>query len=280
MNDEYPVVFNRSPQLKAVFGSKTLVSNQVLNCYDSDELVSNIIYQIRRDTNASKESYFLVQPKDAPIYEFTQADIDSNRIFFNHKGHEMQFTYWFRVKDHPSIECNEQDDSTITKYQANEMLAKNDQHCTPYYPLRVNVSQLSLQLLNQSNIELIQATFTVPITRSNLATISKSASSNFIIYKITKGPFHGYISVEDMNQNEFSQKQVNEQLVSYVQTNMSTEDFFLVNIIQYQNLYNEKPIYDVNVKIVTKPWIKALKPFLVANPGQLSMLSYDYLDAR
>ena len=145
------------------------------------------------------------------------------------------------------------------------------------------VAQLALQLLNHSTIQLAQGTFRAGITRTHLATVSRSASPNFIIYKVTKGPFHGYISVEgEPSRNEFSQKMIDEHLVSYVPTNMSSEDYFIVNILQYENtIFNEKPIMDINVKITTTPLVKALKPFLVVgSPGQQAILSYEYLDAR
>lgn len=87
---------------------------------------------------------------------------------------------------------------------------------------------------------------------------------------------------EPSGTTEFSQQMIDNQLVSYNVRNFSSEDYFIVDIVQPESsltLY-EKPILDVNVKVKTKPMVKAMRPYLVASPGQQAQLSYEYLDAR
>lgn len=150
MNDEYPVVVNRNPIANAIFGTKTAITNETFMAYDKDGPTFSLIYQIRKDANiSSRESHFTMQRAendgDFPVFEFTQRDIDLGHVFFKHKGHELYFIYWFRVKDEELAVC---DDETVMEnnFEAIVSAANVPRHCTPYYPLKVAIShKLSLQ---------------------------------------------------------------------------------------------------------------------------------------
>lgn len=296
------MVINRNPTIKAIYGSKTLLTNATLRARDDDGPSYDLHYQIRRDGNVSRESFFVLlrtdstvipYREDLPVYEFRQSDVDSGRLYFAHRGKDLHLQYWFRVKDDAEVWCEDDEPPVVHTLNNFETIVRGGAkgHCTPYYPLKITVAQLSLQLLNHSAIQLPQGAFQVTITSENLATASKNASPNFIRYKVTKGPFHGYISIDGTDQQigsinglpvEFTQQMVDSGQVQYQVMNMSSEDYFIVDITQPDSnvLYYEKPIYDVNVKIVTVPLVKAIKPFLVTSPGQEVLLSYEYVDAR
>ena len=297
VNDEFPVVLNRNPIIRITPGSKTVVGNEILNSYDNDKL-SSIIYQIRMGNRSMslnierQQSYFMIKPREFPITEFTQDDIDHNRVMFNHKGTESELIYWFRVKDHPEIKCDNEDIDLVMGNFYEQVAITQRGHCSPYYPLKILVNPLSLQLVNYSTIRLVQGTFSVGITELDLAATSISVGPSSIRFKINRGPFHGYLCVvssqygigssDELERErifQFTQQQLNDRLILYVQTNNSADDYFIVDI-ENDNDVNEKSIHDVQVKIAVQPLIKAMKPFLVANAGQLSLLSYDYLDAR
>src|SRR5699024_8572616 len=153
VNDEFPVVINKTPKLKATIGSKALLSNEIFNTHDDDGIDSNIIYQIRSD-NVSKGSYFILHPDDVPTLKFTQRDVDEERVHFIYNGPESELTYWFRVKDNESITCDEDIDSNDIQASAS---GRGNSHCSQYYPLTISASEPSLQLLNHTSIQLPQA---------------------------------------------------------------------------------------------------------------------------
>lgn len=278
MNDEFPLVINRIPRLKAISGMKTLVSQQVLSVRDNDGLESNIIYQIRSDNN-SRDGYFIVDPSDQPVTKFTQSDINENRVYFVNNGKVSQHTFWFRVKDDHSIVCNANDHIDFPFEQLIKSVSNS--HCSQYYPFQINVIQLSIELVNHTSVQLLQSTFEAPITSHNLRARSHSGDTSHLLYRVTKGPFHGQITVNNKSdQLEFSQREIDTNVVSYRQTNFSAKDYFLVDVIVEKNSHNEKFLYDINVQVEIKPLIRATKPFLIANPGSQSLLSYEYLDAR
>lgn len=284
VNDEFPVVINQSPTLQAISSSRTPVTNATLLAKDNDDQLTSLLFQIKPDSinpNARTNGFFSYEYSDNAIYQFSQAEINENKIYFTHQGSgQAQLTFWFRVVDDKNIVCDSQQEAVAHYEQPYEMSAPNS-HCTPYYPLKVVVSQLTLQLVNHSIIQLPQGSFQTLITRSHLATKSKQTSPQYIVYRIRNQPDYGYISVNNkISLEEFNQKQIDEGQVMYVQVKHSPEDVFSVDVVQHDNVFNEKAILNVAVRIQTKPMIKAQKPFMIATPGSQSLVSYEFLDAR
>ena len=272
------MVINRKPRLEATSGTKTLITKQTFNVRDNDGLESRIVYQVRYD-NESSDGYFIVDPNDKAVQEFTQSNINQERVFYVSGGKRSQHTIWFRVKDDPLIECNPNDEVELPFEQLIKSVSNS--HCSQYYPLQITVSQLSLELVNHTTIQLIQGTFQVSITKANLETRSKKSHPSKIFYKITRGPFHGYISVNgQIERDRFTQQQIDDNLVHYRQQNLSTKDYFLVDVFLNDHQQNEKSIYNINVQIGIKPLVRAIRPFLIAHPESQALLSYEYLDAR
>ena len=273
-NDEFPIVLSRMPVLRALQNMKTLVTNQTLNTRDKDGNPGSLIYEIRSNSS-SRDSFFTL--RGGPVEEFTQADIDQEKVYFLHKNSlENELQFWFRVRDDHSLKC----DQEFHEFQFYDDVEPN--HCTLYYPIKILLSQLTLQLANHTTIELLQGSSDVTITHDHLATLSKSASPNFIVYKIRNPPKNGYISLKKnaMKIQEFTQNQVDFNEIQYIQTNYSPEDEFYVDIVHFETKHNEEPLNNVKIQIQTRPLVKAIKPFLVARPGDFSLLNYEYIDAR
>ena len=101
-----------------------------------------------------------------------------------------------------------------------------------------------------------------------------------IVYQVKKGPFYGHLLVEDKRSLHFTQQQINDDKVFYIQENMFNdggEDSFVVDIFQRNN---EKIHSNINIPIIVAALVKARKPFVAAFPGLKSLINIDHVDAR
>lgn len=290
MNDEYPIVVNRSPRMIVKIGSKTLITRSILHTRDNDGNDTNIIYILAGNNVWQKDGFFTHRNyiQEVAIRMFTQQDINDEQIEFVHRGSlPAQLIYWFRVKDEIGIECPMIEPPAEINYQylqSSSLQNMNEEHCTPYYPLTITVIQFVIELVNKTDIHLKQCSRKAPITRSNLAVKIDDDETDLdpkqIVYQVKKGPFFGHLLVENKRSLHFNQQQINDNQVFYIQENMFNdggEDSFVVDIFQRNN---EKIHSNINIPIIVAALVKARKPFVAAFPGLKSLINIDHVDAR
>nr|XP_027195473.1 chondroitin sulfate proteoglycan 4-like [Dermatophagoides pteronyssinus] len=289
VNDEYPIVVNRSPRMIVKIGSKTLITRSILHTRDNDGNDTNIIYILAGNNVWQKDGFFTHRNyiQEVAIRMFTQQDINDEQIEFVHRGSlPAQLIYWFRVKDEIGIECPMIEPPAEINYQylqSSSLQNMNEEHCTPYYPLTITVIQFVIELVNKTDIHLKQCSRKAPITRSNLAVKIDDDETDLdpkqIVYQVKKGPFFGHLLVENKRSLHFNQQQINDNQVFYIQENMFNdggEDSFVVDIFQRNN---EKIHSNINIPIIVAALVKARKPFVAAFPGLKSLINIDHVDA-
>lgn len=261
--------------------SKTVITRSILQTRDNDGNDTNIVYMLAGNVS-QKEGFFAHRSyvQEMAIHTFTQQDINDNQIEFVHRGSEpTRLIYWFRVKDEIGIECPMIERPVEINYQyLQSSKAMNEEHCTQYYPFSITVIQFVIELINQTDIHLHQGSRRAPITAANLAVKTDEIGLDMkqIVYQVKKGPFYGHLLVDDKRSLHFTQQQINENKVFYIQENMFNEDSFLFDIFQRNN---QKVLNNVDAKIIVVALVKARKPFVTAFPGQKSLIGIDHIDA-
>lgn len=265
----------KKPFLKAKYHSKTLINQEILNTRDNDGNDTKIIYQFYNIDNMTLREGYLTKD-NYKTSQFTQQDINDNRIYFVHQGEKTEFLFWFRIKDDETIVCNEENVPSNINYEHLLASSMANSHCTIYYPLTISVGRFTIQLINHTIIPINQGTWKIFITNSNLATKSDNNDTINVKYLIKNGPLNGYLLVNNKQSQSFTQTQIDNNEVNYIQENISNADSFMVDI--YQN--DEMVFNDIDIKIIVQPLVKAKKPFLTVYPGQKSLLTLDHIDAR
>lgn len=111
--------------------------------------------------------------------------------------------------------------------------------------------------------------------------MSNDGKATNIFYSIKEGPFHGFIAVNNKtNAQQFTQNDINSLSVSYIQKNKTASDYFIVDVESKNKDKVEKSINNITVMVAVRPMVRAKKPFLVASPGQKTIITQEYLDAR
>ena len=102
MNDEYPIVVNRSPRMIVKIGSKTLITRSILHTRDNDGNDTNIIYILAGNNVWQKDGFFTHRNyiQEVAIRMFTQQDINDEQIeFLERTFHENPWLDYERRRD-------------------------------------------------------------------------------------------------------------------------------------------------------------------------------------
>ena len=301
--------------LTVLQGETTAINSSILSTRDDDGLPSQVYYTI---VSGSENGFLYLTPDSSsggkntdsllqPVLNFTQEDIDRNRLWFRHR-------YKFGVK--PGI----------------FHFKVNDVNSSPIYSsFTVNVFPVVLTVKTNSPLRLKQGMTQVTVSPENLSLESNlppgSFTSTQIVYQIVKEPSFGKILLRgrDLSSTDssslsspvttksaFSQNDIDSGLIAFVQIDMSSShDYFEVDMIkassfsetriissskeagrtrqetgkrgEQEDEYGEGStvrIHGIRISIAVDADIaRPKKPFLVVGAGQMVFLTLDHVDA-
>lgn len=248
VNDESFKLITTNPRLYVVQGMNIDITSNDLKTEDLDTPSNRIIYSL---TILPRNG--VIGFKDNPrklINRFTQKDIDDGKIQFQHDGRSPSTTFHFRVSDghFPAL----------------------SRSCY------ITVIPVSLELVNNHHIQLMQTHTTVDITRHNVNVKTNGLRSN-IYFNVTSPPRYGALYSGKSVVMSFKQTDIDDELIYYLQHDLSSYvDYFIVDIV-YPGVDPATVIHSRTINIGVEPLI-VTHPFSVPI-GEKVAITTKYLDA-
>ena len=221
INDQPFTVVTKSPEIKLVQGFTANITRRQLYTTDPDTPPEDLTYII---INQPTNGYIVMaSDPDLPIEDFTQKDIDDNKIVFIQDGSMDSGAFYLSISD--------------GKF-------------APFFKVvNIIVEPLTLELVNTSDIKIEQGRSSTFVTDDNFGVVTNGRVSK-VIYNVTVPPVFGQLYMHDSIVYQFSHENVEDGEVTYIQTDLSSFwDSFEFILYDSQNMVTNQKI---NITVVPK----------------------------
>lgn len=246
INDQSFVLVTPAPSLTVVQGENRTITRNELATEDADTPPLKIKYTVITGPYQGK---LVLLPNKIPVISFTQADIDNNLLVYVHNSSVLKDSFHVRVWD---------------------------ESFRPEFTL-FNVIVLPVNLTINSGFPVyLQQGSDVVFLNEKQFVIETNANIDKVRYRIKREPKHGALYVKDIKSAPFSQLDLKNDNVMYLQTDMTTanDSFQLIGEITTGNTSIGNEI-EVNVKVQPLMQIRNL----TAISGQYNKLTLNVIDA-
>lgn len=246
VDDQHFVLVTKNPRIQVIQGLTANITRKDLETTDPDIPPENITYTMitppRNGMLCFHNNYF------TPIKMFTQRDINTGRVLFLHDGSKNTGTFYFKVSD--------------GKFE-------------PFFKeFHIYVTPVIINIVKYSDIEVLQSQSAAYISTNNFKIRTNGIAEN-VRYNITRAPQYGHLYLKDVIVTQFSQTDLENRLLLYIQTNMASgSDYFLVRMYFPQI---DSRVYDARFNITVRPLLKQ-HPFN-AVAGARNSIDTSVLDA-
>lgn len=207
INDQPFYLVTTSPQISVIEGENKTITNVDLLTEDADTNSKDIVYDIISGPTQgnllkiSDEGY----PQDIITYgnQFSQADINENRIIYTHTGNPQSTTFYFKVSD--------------GKFK-------------PAYEI-FNIKILPIQIFTGPPAVPIsvQQGLNTGVLEPKHVSIETNVQKSRLMYNITRLPYGGILTNNNKQIFRFNQRQLDDGIINYVQNDMTrSNDTFQV----------------------------------------------------
>lgn len=243
INDQAFNLVTPAPHVTVIQGENYTITKTELLTEDADTPASDVVYAV---FTGPTEGTLVLHPSALPITQFTQADVNENKLVYIHNSSVLTDQFHLRVWD--------------GKFRP-EYLAFN----VRVVPVHLNISVgLPVYLQQGSNVVMLsdkQFFFEINTNKTKIR------------YWVKEGPKHGVLYLKDKPATEFTQNDLDTENVMYMQTDMTTaNDSFRVFVGLNTSLGN-----DVEVGIKVQPLMQIGN--FTAVIGESNRLSLNALDA-
>lgn len=249
VNDEPFKLITNAPSITVVQNQNQTITRENLLTTDPDTPPEEIVYDV-----ISKPTFgrLLLLPFNDNISEvrqvnkFTQHDVDSNRLVYEHNGPLQAASFYFRVWDGRF-------NPVYTVFNVYVL------------PIKLNVTVLGPVNLQQgSNVALIS---------ESTVKLDTNARQDLVIYDITTTPKYGVLYVRDGAAASFKQTDLLSKSVMFMQTDMTVSNDSLELTARLSG-FEQKRIR-IDIKVV---------PLMIINPmialaGEKTRITLQYMDA-
>ena len=246
INDQPFKLMTKYPDIEVVQGFAANITSSELLTTDPDTPPNEIVYQV---VNGPSNGHLVTRDNpDTTINRFTQEDINRGQVVFIQDGSMDSGAFYFRVSDR--------------KFK-------------PFYKVfNIRVRPLTLELVNNSAVDITQGRSSVKLTSANLGTDTNGHRSK-IMYNVTHSPMHGQLYLNNRPTSRFSQGDVDNGHVSYIQMDLSSaKDQFDFVVFDMQNLIISKRLH-IGVKALLKMSTEAFR----VPAGEPAVITTEALDA-
>lgn len=245
VNDQPPLLKTKAPSLKVVQGDTVALRPENLKVEDLDNPPGDIKFSVISKPN---NGYLALGGHlNESVETFTQAQINNGMVYFVHDGSSVSGVFYFSV---------------------------TDGHHKPIYKLfNLEVTEITISLVNYTGLTLEQGKTSVSLTQHNLA--AETNGRNFTIhYQITKPPHFGKLLKDNQEVTTFEQEDLQAGRLSYHMISLSSaEDSFVFTAFTSEaNLTNQ--VFNITVR----PLIQVGKGFSIPN-GIAVKLNAGFLNA-
>ncbi|XP_037868399.1 chondroitin sulfate proteoglycan 4 [Bombyx mori] len=213
VNDQPFRLLTDTPQIQVVQGENYTITKNDLLTEDADTSPSGILYDI---ISGPTQGRIVMIDRNQTVDEaqsinkFTQDDINSGRIIYEHSGILQTATFYFRVWD--------------------------GQFKPTYTVFTIDVVPVILNATSLHPIHLQQGSNVAAITPEQIY-VETNARISKVWYNITRPPIHGLIYVSSNPVTYFTHKELIEKVVIYMQNDMTTanDSFELIACVHNSN---------------------------------------------
>uniref|UniRef100_A0A4W5RU25 Chondroitin sulfate proteoglycan 4ba n=1 Tax=Hucho hucho TaxID=62062 RepID=A0A4W5RU25_9TELE len=246
INNQPPVLKTKAPSLSVVQGYIVALGLQNLNVEDLDNPSEDIQYTVVSKPN---NGYLALGGSlNESVVSFTQAQINSGKIYFVHDGSQASGVFYFSV---------------------------SDGHHKPVYKLfNLELTEITISLVNNTGLALKQGQTSVALTQGSLAAETNGKTTT-VHYRITKLPRYGKIlQLDDQELRQFEQEDLRTGRLFYHMTSVTSgQDSFEFTVFTSEaNLTNQV------VNITVKPLVRFGKGVRIPN-GIVVKLNTGFLNA-
>ncbi|KAM5192943.1 chondroitin sulfate proteoglycan 4-like [Mantella aurantiaca] len=263
VNDQPPELKTKWPILRVLQGKMVAFGPENLNVEDLDNPPKDITYTIISAPNNG----FLAKMDNLneSIQHFTQADINNGDLWFVQDGSPSSGVFYFSVTD--------------------------GKHKPLYKLFNLDVTPVSITLVNKTNLVLVQGQTFATITTKNLAATT-DGKSTVIHFEISQLPRFGSILINNVPVTKFDQLEVESGRVAYHMNNFSAsqDSLELTVFTSESNLTGQvlnitmEPLINLAVGLKIPTGLKYILKTGDLNATELAHLTssdpeYDVLDA-
>ncbi|KAM8960862.1 chondroitin sulfate proteoglycan 4-like [Pelodytes ibericus] len=186
VNDQVPELKTKRPYLKVLQGGKVSIGPTNLNVEDLDNPPTDIKYSIISPPNNGFLAVF--DNLNASVQHFSQADINSGNLWFVQDGSASSGVFYFSVTD--------------------------GKHKPLYKLFNLEVTPVSVTLVNKTNLSLSQGQAFVTITNTHLSAVT-DGKSTAINYEVVRPSVFGHLIMDSTPVTKFDQSDIEQEKITY-----------------------------------------------------------------
>ncbi|NXC05525.1 CSPG4 protein, partial [Orthonyx spaldingii] len=245
VNDQSPELKTRRLHLKVLQGDVSMLGAENLKVEDLDSAPAELKYTIVSNPN---NGYLAMKSNlSVSIKDFTQADVDSGKVWFVQDGSSSSGLFYFSVTD--------------------------GKHRPLYKPFSLEVVPIALVLVNLTNVALLQGQTSVTITDVQLSAVTNGKSTN-IMYEITQPLKYGHLMIGNEQVTKFEQADLYSGRLSYHLTNLTASN----EVLEFMLFTAEGNLTGQMLNITVKPLVQTVSDLQISNQATYKFGSSD-LDA-
>nr|XP_038957866.1 chondroitin sulfate proteoglycan 4B isoform X1 [Rattus norvegicus] len=195
VNDHPPALKTKGLRLTVLQGGRLVVGPEILKVEDIDSPPSEIQYVVIRPPNNGFLA--MAHAPDDSAHHFTQADVNNAQVWFIQDGSPSSGVFYFSVTD--------------------------GEHRPLYKLFHLDVTPISITLVNLTDLLLPQGQTTVPITNTHLSAVTNGGSPQ-ITYRIAQPLQSGHLLIENQVVSSFRQEDLDSGRLSYHMTNLTASE--------------------------------------------------------
>lgn len=245
VNDQPPLLKTKAPSLSVVQGDTVVLGPENLKVEDIDNPPEDISFAV---ISKPSNGYLALKGSlNESIEVFSQAQINNRSVYFIHDGSAASGVFYFSV---------------------------TDGHHKPIYKLfNLEVTEITISLVNYTALTLQQGQTSVPLTQDNLA--AKTNGKNVTVYYlITRPPRFGKLLKDNQEVTQFSQQDLQAGTLSYHMISLSfAEDSF-----EFTAFTSEANLTGQVLNVTVKPLIQIGRGLKISN-GITVKLTSGFLNA-
>lgn len=249
INDQPFKLVTKSPFITVVQNQSQTITRNDLLTVDPDTPPDELIYDMISSTTPGHLLLLSIEQNSSEVRQvnkFSQLDVDSNRLIYEHSGSSQAATFYFRV---------------------------SDGRFTPVYTLfNIHVIPIKLNVTTPNPLTLQQGINMAILTEDNIK-LDTNARQEHVVYTLTKLPKYGTLYVKNLEATTFKHTDLLSKIVVYVQTDMSSSNDSLI-------LSSRISDYIVNdIKIIIKVIPLMIIRQMMVFAGEKNQLNLKYMDA-
>lgn len=246
INDQPFNLITPVPSLTVVQGENHTITKNELATEDADTPPSKLKYIIISGPSHGK---LVLVPETEPTMYFTQEDIDDNKLVYVHQGSVLMDSFHFRVSD--------------GKFRPE------------FKVFNIMVTPINITISAGLPVFLQQGSDVANLYEKQFF-IETNADKYKVKYTVKQPPKHGNIYMNDKPQTTFTQEDLRDERVMYLQTDMTTANDTLTVLGEIQS-GNVSYGGEVDVFIKVQPLMQINNFTAIA--GELNKITLNTLDA-